>query len=403
MALFQLFITILGLHSISAKVDGDLNHHNDEFEQEGIVHVRQQSSEIPLHKENLIEGQSLLDRHRGRGVHGRRGHSRRGHIRRGRRSPRGRGRRGQRGRSTGKRQLRQVVIRKGTRIVVKTGRFRGQVIRTRKSGGRKIIVGRAHWRRQRAVRGANGGGGKIIVRTVRKRKGYNLIKTVSKSSGTGWTRKVIVTNKNANAAKKNKWWKKKKGNYKPFKWKVRAMKLKVREFRGGYVRFRGKWFVSKNGRIVRPNKKSRAKLAKKLEKKFARVLRKIRKNKRKRFFRKLKKLTNRQLGRAERRDEREIQRIRRLMRKVKLARRFKQRKMTLMKQMHYLRDVIAGLRNTLDKARQSPCIRKNYKHLRHLKHITCSNQKLRWLSLHGKSWATKELRKRNLPVPRNRR
>ena len=97
---------------------------------------------------------------------------------------------------------------------------------------------------------------KIIARTVKKLKGYKLIKTVTKSSGSGWTRKVIVTNKDANAAKKKKWWKKKQENYKPFKWKVRAMKLEVREFRSGYVRCRGKWFVSKNGKIVKPNKKA---------------------------------------------------------------------------------------------------------------------------------------------------
>lgn len=318
--------------------------------------MRQQSSAIPLRKESLIER------------HG----------------------------------LRQVVSRKGTRLVVKTGRFRGQIIRTGKRGRRKITVTRSHIRRQRAVRGASQGRGKIIARTVKKLKGYKLIRTVSKSSGSGWTRKVIVTHKNAKAAKKKKWWKKKKGNYKPFKWKVRAMKLKVREFRGGYVRFRGKWFVSKNGKIVRPNKKARAKLKKKLKKKFSRVLRKIKRNKRRRFFQKLKKLSKRQLGRVARKDEREIQRIRRLMRKIRMARRYRRRKVTMMKRMRYLRDVIRGLRHTLDKARKSPCIRKNYKHLRHLKHITCSIKKLRWLSLHGKSWATKELKKRGVRPPRRK-
>ena len=58
---------------------------------------------------------------------------------------------------------------------------------------------------------------KIIARTVKELEGYKLIKTVTKSSGSGWTRKVIVTNKDANAAKKKKWWKKKQENYKPFK------------------------------------------------------------------------------------------------------------------------------------------------------------------------------------------
>merc|ERR1719487_2489088 len=110
--------------------------------------------------------------------------------------------------------------------------------------------------------------------------------TVRKSSGVGWSRKVIVKTWRKIKKKKKRWWNK-RGNFNPFKWKVRAMKVKVREFRGGYVRFRGKWFISKNGRVSKPNKKARRRLKRKLNKRFARTIRKIKKARRRRFVKKL--------------------------------------------------------------------------------------------------------------------